>query len=300
VIEHFPPVLVRTYLARIAAIGGVVAAVMLGGLALAVRQTVRPVRDLALAARRFSLDRRAPDLPVAGPGELRELASAFNDLQGRIRILVEARTRMLAAIAHDLRTYLTRLRLRVEFIADAAQRDRAERDIEEMALLIDDTLAFAEQTAGPPRGACDAWAEAERVVAAQQELGRPVSLEGPAPPAARVAGSPLALRRMLGNLVDNAVRYGGGARVSLAPDGDGRLVLAVEDDGPGVPAEALTRLTEPFERLEESRARETGGAGLGLAIVKGLAESLGAELRLQNRPEGGLRAALIFPLADRA
>jgi signal transduction histidine kinase len=298
VIEHRPPEFARSYLARGAALAGVAALVLLAGLVIAVRQATRPVVSLAHAARRFSIDQTSPDLPVTGPRELRELSSAFNDMQSRIRDLVQDRTRVLAAVAHDLRTYLTRLRLRAEFIADEDQRARAERDIEEMSLLLDDTLTFAQQSAVGAADAtcCDAGAEVRELVEQRWELGQPIRLiDGSSASTPGVACSRLSLQRMLGNLVDNAIRYGGQADICVKA-ADGSVEIEVRDHGPGIPAEALERVTEPFERLEASRARGTGGAGLGLAIVKGLAESAGGALLLDNAGDGGLRARLRFPI----
>ena len=298
VIEHRPPAFLRGYLARAAAVAGAAALVLLAGLAVAVRQAARPVARLAHAARRFSIDQAAPDLPVTGPRELRELSSAFNDMQSRIRDLVQDRTRVLAAIAHDLRTYLTRLRLRAEFIADDDQRVRAERDIEEMALLLDDTLTFARQSAGvTPDGArCDAVAVVRELVDQRRELGQPVRLiDGSPASTPEAAYSRLSLQRMLGNLVDNAIRYGGQADLYVKATDDA-VAIEVRDRGPGIPSEALARVTEPFERLEVSRARGTGGAGLGLAIVKALAQSAGGALLLENVDGGGLSATLHLPI----
>ena len=297
VIERRPAILVRSYIARSAALVALVALILLGGLALAVRQTARPVQQLAIAARGFSIDGAAADLPLAGPRELRELTTALNDMQHRIRGLVDERTRVLAAIAHDLRTYLTRLRLRADFIADDDQRVRGVRDIEDMTALLDDTLLFAQQNhqASQSEDVCDAVAEIADYVAVRQELGDKVGLTGVGAPPAYAACAPLALRRMLSNLVDNAVRYGAGAQISVLRR-TGYLDILVEDDGPGVPPDALERLMRPFERLESSRARATGGAGLGLSIVKGLAESVGGSLGLENRSSGGLRATLTLRL----
>lgn len=294
VIERRPPALVRTYLARIAVSVGLIALILLTSLAIAVRQTARPVNRLALAVRGFSLDGNTPDLPTGGPRELRQLSSAFNEMQHRIRGLVEDRTRVLGAIAHDLRTYLTRLRLRTEFITDADQRLRAERDIAEMSQLLDDVLLFAEN-ATRPQGTLsliDLSAETAEFVTMREEMGEAVTLCSPVPSGPLVARCPpIAYRRMLSNLVDNALRYGGAAHVSLAIC-DGQVQVSVEDDGPGVPQEALAQMIRPFERLENSRARSTGGAGLGLAIVKGLVESVSGDLILANKTQGGLRATL--------
>jgi signal transduction histidine kinase len=270
---------------------------LLAGLSMAVRHAARPVEALARAARRFSFDQAAPDLPVTGPRELRELSAAFNDMQGRIRDLVEARTRALAAIAHDLSTYLTRLRLRADFITDDHQRLRAICDIEEMSLLLDDTLTFAQPGAAGHLGgpSCDAEVEIVAFLDQARELGWPVRLiaAGAMSPA-RVACNGLSLRRMLHNLADNAVRYAGQAEIRLRKT-RGALEIEIADRGPGVPPADLARIVQPFERLEASRGRETGGAGLGLAIVRSLAERAGGSLTLENAAEGGLRAILRLP-----
>ncbi|MBW8813700.1 MAG: histidine kinase [Caulobacterales bacterium] len=267
------------------------ASVMLAVLAVSL-WTIRPIDALARAAPGIADDVAAADLPVRGAREVRALSTALNALRRRIRALLDERTRVLAAIAHDLRTYLTRLRLRAEFIADPEQRERAAADLEEMGQLLDDTLLFARDAArAEAAGEVDVRAEVAALAARRRELGQPVEDATADDDAVAARGSPLAVRRMLDNLVDNAVRYGGGARLCVRRDG-AAVVIAVDDDGPGAPPEALGRLVRPFERLEPSRGRDTGGSGLGLAIVKALAESQGGALTLENRPEGGLRATV--------
>lgn len=289
-IEPARAALLDGLLARGLAVVGLFGVLVLIGLWLAVRQTARPITTLAANARAFADRLDAPNLAETGSRELRDLAQAFNHMKGRIRGLVDERTRLLAAIAHDLRTYLTRLRLRAEFIDNPDQRARAERDIDEMSALIDDTLVFARSSerADSTHARAMLGEEIAVFVAARQELGETVSLIG-TPPVGAAAIEPLALRRILANLTDNALRYGGGARISAHEETNG-YVLRVEDDGPGVPASELERVTAPFERIEPSRARASGGAGLGLAIVRALAESAGGTLSLANRPEGGLTA----------
>lgn len=297
VMERTAPAALRRFVRRsavLAAIGGLILMAMLW---LAIRRTASPVERLAAAARQFSADLAAPDLPVQGPREIRDLSAAFNEMKRTIRGLVDDRTRMLASIAHDYRTYLTRLRLRAEFIADEDQRAKAVADLDEMGLLLDDTLAFARDATADraPAPALDVSSELARFVAGRAEMGDPVALVGALPGLmARVA--PLALRRMLSNLTDNAVRYGRLARLQALAE-DGWVVVRIDDEGPGVPQAALERLVKPFERLEESRHRGGGGAGLGLAIVAALAESQGGRLALDNRPEGGLRAEVRLPAA---
>lgn len=297
VIEPARAVVFDGFLARAMALLGVLGLLILAGLVLAMRQTAKPVRDLADHARTFADKLDAPDLPEAGAPALRDLALAFNHMKRRIRGLVDERTRLLAAIAHDLRTYMTRLRLRVDFIDDPEQRARAERDIEEMSALIEDTMLFSRASAGrEAEGAvCDLGAEAADVIASRAELNE--SLYGERIDASVSAAlTPLACKRVLSNLIDNALRYGGAARVSVFAD-QGEAVLRIDDDGPGVPEDQLDRVTAPFERLEPSRGRDGGGAGLGLAIVRALLEAHGGGLSLKNRAEGGLRAEARVPLA---
>lgn len=274
------------------AIGGLI---VLAALALAVRQTTRPLVRLSREVRRFGTSLDAPDLPVAGPREVRDLSSSFNEMKGRIRDLMGERTRVLAAIAHDMRTYLTRLRLRAEFIDDPRHRDGAVRDLDEMSALLDDTLFLArgEAEAVPPIE-IDLHAAAAALVAVRRDLGEAVTIE-PAGPI-RVRATPLSLRRILGNLIDNGLRYGTAVTVRFAT-GAGTIDLIVEDDGPGVPPEVLARLGEPFNRIDTSRNRETGGAGLGLAIVRALAGRDGADVIFANRAEGGLRVTVRYPAA---
>jgi two-component system osmolarity sensor histidine kinase EnvZ len=295
VVERRPTAFARSYVARIAVLGVAAAVILICGLTLAIRQTARPVGRLAVAVQRFSIDGRTPDLPLSGPRELRDLSAAFNDMQYRIRGLVDDRTRVLAAIAHDLRTYLTRLRLRMDFIPDDDQRVRAEKDIEEMSLLIDDTLLFTGQTAKPPLECevIDAVVELEEFVALRRELGEPIEIERAElmVGGAKVRCDSLAFRRMLANLADNAIRYGGLARISVGRPRDA-IEIVFRDNGPGIPQADLVRLMKPFERLESSRARATGGAGLGLAIVKALAESSGGTLTVENCAPNGLKATI--------
>lgn len=266
-------------------------------LGIALRQTAHPIKRLSQASRHLAGDLSAPDLPLKGPSEIRELSAAFNDMKHTIRSLIDDRTRMLAAIAHDFRTYLTRLRLRAEFIDDPDQQARAITDIEEMNALLDDTLTFARDVSmsgAPKMRYVDVVAEITTLTATRRESGQSVALSDRPGTPLMAACAPLALRRMLNNLVDNAVRYAGSARLRVWSE-SGFVMVAVEDSGPGVPDEALSRLTTPFERLETSRARQTGGVGLGLSIVKALAESQGGNMSIQNRPEGGLGVTLRLP-----
>jgi signal transduction histidine kinase len=294
VLRRRAPETARRFFGRVSLAAAALLVVTLLMLVLAVRQTTRPVSQLAHEVARFGDDLDAKTLPLRGPRELRELSAAFNTMQGRIRGLMDERTRMLAAIAHDLRTYLTRLTLRAEFIADDVQRAKAGSDLAEMSQLLDDTLLFARQDAGRGDGArsVDLRRELETLVALRLEMGQTVLL---APEAAGTAWtSPLALRRMVDNLIDNAARYGGAVTVDVRLL-DRRVEIMVLDDGPGLPTEVLETITAPFERGEASRNRRTGGAGLGLSIVQALAKGQGGRLTLTNRPEGGLAATVELP-----
>ncbi|CAN5362362.1 ATP-binding protein [soil metagenome] len=297
VLRRRAPDVARQFFGRVSLAAAALLVVTLLMLTLAVRQTTRPVSLLAHDVARFGDDLDAKALPLRGPRELRELSMAFNALQGRIRDLMDERTRMLAAIAHDLRTYLTRLTLRAEFIADDAQRAKAGTDLAEMAQLLDDTLLFARQDAGRGEGArpFDVRRELEALVALRREMGQVVNL---APETAGVAlVSPLALRRMIDNLVDNALRYGGAVTLDARGVGDA-IEIVVRDDGPGLPEAVLAQITAPFARGETSRSRQTGGAGLGLSIVQALAVGQGGVLNLANHPEGGLMATIRLPSAN--
>lgn len=252
-------------------------------------QTTQPVERLARAVREDRLD----DLTPGGPREIADLTDSFLQLRLHLRDLIQERTRMLAAIAHDYRTYLTRLELRSEFIDDEEQRRLAGQDLEEMRLLLADTLTFAKESVTDDGGnaTCDVRAELATIAAERRERGEDVGIVKIIRPI-EVHASHLSLQRMMANLLDNAIRYGGGRAIVRVRSDNGLVHILVEDDGPGVPTESLARLLEPFERLEPSRARHTGGVGLGLSIVQALAHRYQGMVTLENRKEGGFRAIL--------
>lgn len=293
------PVLLQRLAARFAVIGGAAATILLLVLFYCIHQVVLPARRLARAAHDLAVNIDMPDLPARGATEISMLAVAFNDMKHTIRGLMHERTRMLAAIAHDCRTYLTRLRLRTEFIDDPQQRARAIHDLDDMNILLDDTLIFARETttADRPPERCDVAAELRSLAGIRQEMGEPVTLSIPHPGSLEVRCAPLALRRMLANLTDNALRYGKAAELSALREDD-IVKLSIADEGPGVPTDDLERMLQPFERLEPSRGRQTGGAGLGLAIVSALAKSQGGDFKIENRAQGGLRATISLPAID--
>ncbi|AJP73363.1 ATP-binding protein [Sphingomonas hengshuiensis] len=288
----------RAYLQGRAVVGALGGLVLLIALLFAVRQTTRPLAALSSGVRGLAEDLDAPDLPETGPREVRALAAAFNAMKREIRALMAERTRVLGAIAHDLRTYLTRLRLRAEYIDDPGQRARAVRDLDEMTALVNDTLVLADRDAAPtPRPERVALAPMlADIVGAHVELGGAVAL-GPVPDTLAIAATPLALRRMLDNLIGNGLRHGEQVAVTVVA-GAGWIDIAVEDDGPGVPPELLATLGQPFHRLDPSRSRDTGGAGLGLAIVRALADRDRATLVFETGVAGGLRVTLRYRPAD--
>jgi signal transduction histidine kinase len=257
----------------------------------AARRATKPLTRFAEAADRLGVDVAAPRLSVAGPPELRKAAHAFNRMQERIRRLVDDRTQMLAAIAHDLRTALTRLRLRAELIEDPEQQAKVVADLEGMTVMLDETLAFARDDAtGEERVEVDLAALVQSLCADLADAGQPVRYAGP--DRLRLACRPVALRRALANLIDNAVKYGEVAEVALAAL-DHEIELTVADRGPGIPPEQRERVFTPFFRLEPSRSRETGGAGLGLAVARTILHRHGGEITLDN--QGGLLVRVTLP-----
>ena len=273
---------------------GVVALLVALGLIWGAHRTTRPLRRFAEAADRLGLDAGGPPLPERGPRELRNAARAFNRMTARIRRLVDDRTLMLAAVSHDLKTMLTRLRLRAEFIEDGEQKEKAAADLDEMQAMLEATLAFARDDAADERPvAVDLAAMLQSLAADLADAGRGASYDGP--DRLTLRGRPVALRRVFENLLDNALRYGGEAAVSLR-QADGRAEVRIEDRGPGIPEALRERVFDPFFRVESSRSRDTGGSGLGLAVVRAIVQRHDGEIALEDRPGGGLRARVALPL----
>ncbi len=263
---------------------------------LLLRWATRPLRDLALAAERFSLDQTPQPLSETGPAEVRRAARAFNTMRERIQHLVSERTQALAAVSHDLRTPITRLRLRSELMEDAATRDLVDADLSEMESMINSTLEFlrgglSSEAIRP----IDIVSVIETIVDDHADLGQAVSLSGVGH--GRVLGRLLSLKRVFWNIIGNALKYGGHVSVAIAETPAG-LVITVEDDGPGIPDGDMERVFQPFIRLEESRGRETGGSGLGLTIARAVISAHGGDISLANRPEGGLRVTISLPRLD--
>ena len=239
------------------------------------------------------MDVNAPPLPENGSDELRQAARAFNQMQVKVQGLIRDRTFMLAAISHDLRTVLTRLRLRTELIEDATQQQKAEADLAQMEAMLVSTLAFAKADSSPEartqldlasllQSICDDWVDAGRVAQYQGSARVPIK------------GQPTALRRAFTNLIENATLYGQEAEVTIAavtPE----VKVAISDRGPGIPEKMREQVFEPFFRLEPSRNRETGGTGLGLAVARIVIRRHGGEIVLRSRAGGGLVVEITLP-----
>ena len=286
---HSPTFLIAFVLMTVAAVLLILAAVA---------RLMRPVRLLAAAADRLGRDVNAPPLEEKGPSEVATAARAFNQMAERIRRFVADRTQMLAAIGHDLRTPITRLRLRAEFMDDDEQRRKMLSDLDEMEQMIAATLAFArDDAAAEPAAPLDLAAlcrtVADEATDARPELCDEITYDGPE--RLTVRARPVALKRAVANLVSNALAYGGAAHIRLSRAEGGMVRLAVEDDGPGIAEEDLETVFAPFRRLETSRNRETGGTGLGLTIARNILRAHGGDVVLQNRPEGGLSAVASLP-----
>lgn len=261
------------------------------------QRETRPLARLARAVDRMEIIEQHAPIPQSrgSAPEIRALIDAFNRLGGRLSTLLKARMALLGGISHDVRTFATRLRLRLDQIPDEAERGRAESDIADMIRLLDDALLASRAGAGE---LAQELVEFDEVVRSEAEdrraAGAPVFLEGDGRPAL-VLGDRVALRRIVSNLIDNALAYGRVAHVGLAT-GEDSVTLSVEDEGPGIPPERRAELLEPFVRLEASRNRRTGGSGLGLSIVRGLAEAHGAALAIADAPTGGARFEVAVPL----
>ncbi len=262
------------------------------GATLIARGMTLPMRRLAHAAEALGRGESLEPLPESGPEDIRQTAVAFNLMRARLQRFVEDRTRMLAAIGHDLRTPITSMRLRVEFVADEEVRERLLDTLDELRALTEATLAFSrEQAAGEPTRNVDVAALVESLCDDLVELGHDVSYRDGARAGYRCR--PDALKRAVRNLVENAVRYGGRARVTCT-SGPAGLAIVIEDDGPGIPQEAMERVFDPFVRMEDSRSRETGGIGLGLSIARDVVRHHGGDIQLANTGHG-LRATILLP-----
>jgi two-component system, OmpR family, sensor kinase len=270
-------------------------AVLLAPAWLLARSIVIPVQQFSEAAKRFGQDGISPVLLREGPPEICRAVDSFNAMQARIQRLIQERTQTVGAIAHDLRTPLTRLAFRLDDLPSPLQ-EKVSADIQEMKSMIAAALDFLrDRSLSGQHERLDFRTLVERVANDQGDLGHDVTLT--AGPPVILEGSPLALRRMVANLVDNAIKYGERVRLRLRAESH-HCELEIDDDGPGIPERLQQQIFEPFFRLESSRNRDTGGIGLGLATVRGIVLDHGGEISVQNRKGGGLRMTVSLPLPE--
>ena len=265
------------------------------------KRIMRPTSQLTDAAERMSRGERIAALQAQGPEEIREIALAFNDMSERITRFVDERTRMLAAISHDLRTPLTSLELQAAMLPPSEERTEMMRTLEEVRQMVNETLSFAHQNAmAEASEQVDLGALVGEVAERQRELGGDIELH--AADGLQYRCRPLALKRAIGNLVENALRHGSHVRIEVGHDAGGDLRIDIDDDGPGIPEHMLERVFEPFFQLDPTRNHESGngsGVGLGLATARDCIRAHGGSIQLHNRPEGGLQAAIVLPAARR-
>ncbi len=259
-----------------------------------IRKVTDPLRVFTNASERLGRDISAPPLVVTGPRELRQATRAFNNMQERLKRLIENRTRMLAAIAHDLRTPITLLRLRTEFVEDRAEREKMQTTLNDMESMVSSTMSFARgESKTEDQETVNLGALVSSICDDMTDAGHSVSYN--VPDDLVFTGKPISLRRALTNLIENAVKYGDVARVEVTQTNAG-LEISVLDDGPGIPESELHNVFLPFHRVEHSRNRKTGGVGLGLSITQSIINDHGGEIRLTNREEGGLRVSVFLPV----
>lgn len=262
--------------------------------AFVVRHLTRPLAQFARAAQRLGTDVKAPPISESGPTEVLQAIRAFNKMQNRLRRYVMDRTQMLAAISHDLGTPITRLRLRAEFVEDEEQKNKMLADLDDMEKMVLSALSFArDEAASEPHAMVDLTTLLQRVCDDLADVGHDVKLYI-GKEAVPFACRPAALRRAMSNLIENAVKYGQRARVSLTEQAN-NILITIDDDGPGISENRLKDVFKPFLRLEDSRNRETGGTGLGLTVARTIVRGHGGEISLSNRDEGGLSVEVDLP-----
>jgi signal transduction histidine kinase len=276
----------------------VLAEVILFALVLAVTLTLamrfaRPMQELASASERIGADRSASPIAERGPPDIRAAIHSFNAMTKRVSDLLREKDGMLGAIGHDLRTPLASLRIRAESVEPLSERRKIIETLDDMSLMVDEILDLARLGhSGEPFVPVDIAALADAVVEEFRDLGKNATFVDAPRTVLRV--QPLLTKRLLRNLVENAIKFADSARVSIEAT-ERTVALCVADDGPGIGPEALERVFEPFYRLENSRSRTTGGAGLGLSIAQGIARNQGAELVLENGHSKGLVARVVWP-----
>ncbi|MCF6320790.1 MAG: ATP-binding protein [Rhizobiaceae bacterium] len=262
--------------------------------AIVVHQLTRPLARFARASQRLGIDVAAPPLPESGPLEIRQAAQAFNQMQNRIRIFIEDRTQMIAAISHDLGTPIARMRLRTEFVEDDEQRNKMLADLKDMEKMVSSTLSFVRDEAKrEPLEKVDFTTLIQRVCDDISDAGFQVLFENEFKTIPYNC-HPTALRRALNNLVENAARYGKEAQVFLQ-EKPNAILIHIVDCGPGIPEDRLEDVFKPFYRLENSRSRETGGTGLGMTVARTIVRAHGGDIVLKNREEGGLEMVVNLP-----
>ncbi|MDI7861171.1 ATP-binding protein [Rhizobiaceae bacterium n13] len=256
----------------------------------AVRQAIRPLGELAAAADALDPNKKGQPLIEAGPSEVVHAARAFNAMRDRIAQYLEERVQILAAISHDLQTPITRMRLRADMADDSPEKDKLTNDLREIERLVQDGIAYARSShgSGEKNSRIDLSSFVDSIAYDYQDTGKAVTVVGVVQ--GTTSTKPHALRRILTNFIDNAIKFAGAAEISVERKGEGGVVITVLDHGPGIPDDMLEAVMQPYLRLEQSRNRETGGTGLGLAIAQQLAGAIGGSVRLYNRAGGGLAA----------
>ena len=271
-------------------------ALLLGCTWFAVRLAIRPLTRLARAVETLDPNAHPTPLDEQGPTEVAHAAAAFNQMQKRIAEYLKERMQILAAISHDLQTPITRMKLRAEFMDDSADRDKLWSDLSEMEHLVREGVAYARSVHGATEAShrIDVDAFLDSLVFDYQDMHKSVSLSGKS--AVVLDTRPHALRRVLVNLVDNALKFAGAAQLEVESTATGDLSIKILDRGPGIAEDELVQVMQPFYRVESSRNRGTGGTGLGLAIAQQLAVAIGGSLTLSNRVGGGLCAQVRIAL----
>jgi signal transduction histidine kinase len=291
-LEHAPPVVhrdpFRLYTILLVRLGAVALTAWV-----AARWLSYPIKRMANAAEELGKNLNSPNIEEAsGPSEVRQASKVFNQMKARINLQMEERNRFLAAVSHDLRTPLTRLKLKAEKMDQQELQADIQKDINEMASIIDTTLDYLRGDERPEADCMlDIGALVHSMVEDAEECGESITVSGHSNP---IKLQPLAIRRCLGNLIENALRYGESASISIG-ETDSNVVIAIHDSGPGIPEDQLESVFAPFYRLDASRNRNHGGVGLGLSIARDMARKQGGDITLKNAQGGGLVATLLLP-----
>lgn len=279
---------------------GIAVLLIIGVVIVSVRRITRPLAQLATTADAVGRGESTSDIDEAGPEDIRRTVRAFNRMRKRLETFIEDRTNLLAAVSHDLRSPVTSLRLRAEFIEDEELKAKILETLIEMQSIIETTLTFArEETRTEETRPTDLAALIQSVVDDFADQNKPCTYSGPERFVLTVR--PVSLKRAIRNLLDNAISYGGSAHIKLIPadPGEGDVhIIEIEDQGPGIPEADIERIFEPFVRLEASRNKETGGIGLGLAIARSIIKGHGGAIQAQNKQEGGLKVTISLPVAQ--